>query len=314
MIDGMNVIAVVVTYNRKDLLIECLEGILGQTYSVNKLVIVNNNSTDDTEHLLKSKGILDNPKIIYKKLRENIGGAGGFHEGMKEAFMNKADWIWVMDDDTIPLSDCLEKMVGALDILENKVSFLASQVKGIKDEPMNVPMVDTSQSENGYADWYRFLDKGIVKISLATFVSLLINGKAVEKVGLPCKDYFIWGDDTEYTMRLTTYYDKAYFIGNSKVLHKRIGGNALSILEEDNKFRIKMYYYMYRNTLINTNAYKGKMSLLIQLYSIIRLIPLILLRGKNKMLKIRIILRAVFAFIFRRYDYEGFKNRMNFTK
>ena len=90
-----------------------------------------------------------------------------------------------------------------------------------ENESMNVPDIDMSSTENGYADWYRKLSNGLIKIEAATFVSLLINGEAIKKCGLPCKDFFIWGDDTEYTTRITRNFGPAYMVGKSVAIHKR---------------------------------------------------------------------------------------------
>lgn len=79
----MKIDAVVVTYNRKALLIECVEAILKQKYAVDKLIIIDNASTDGTEEELKKIEILNRNDVVYKKLEKNIGGAGGFYEGIK---------------------------------------------------------------------------------------------------------------------------------------------------------------------------------------------------------------------------------------
>ena len=73
--------AVVVTYNRKEMLIQCLDAILNQTSEVDKVIVIDNNSTDNTPDYLKEKGYLDNEKIFFQKLEKNTGGAGGFYKG-----------------------------------------------------------------------------------------------------------------------------------------------------------------------------------------------------------------------------------------
>ena len=103
--------AVIVTFNRKELLERCIQAILNQTYSVKNIVIIDNASTDGTDKLLKELDYLDNEKILYRRLSTNIGGAGGFHEGMKFAHSLRQDWCWIMDDDVIPATDCLEELV-----------------------------------------------------------------------------------------------------------------------------------------------------------------------------------------------------------
>lgn len=309
----MNIKAVVVTFNRKDLLLECVEAIMNQTYEVSSLIIIDNNSTDGTYELLLSKNILDNDKVLYNKLDKNIGGAGGFYEGIKLASKDDTDWIWIMDDDTIPTKNALEELVKASKLIKGKTSFLASTVYGMEGETMNVPTISLEKEDNGYTSWYKYLDKGIVKISTATFVSLLIDVNAVRNVGLPCKDYFIWGDDIEYTMRLIKYYGDAYFVGNSKVIHKRKGGSALSLFSEDNINRINMYYYSYRNDLINANEYFGRKRMLKLMYWNTKTMCKIMLKSKHKLKKVQVILKAMLAFVLKKYDHRAFKNRFNYN-
>ena len=78
--------AVVVTYNRKELLKECLDALLRQTYSVDSIILIDNASNDGTPEFLKENGYLDNPKIDYVRLPENTGSAGGFYDGVKRGY------------------------------------------------------------------------------------------------------------------------------------------------------------------------------------------------------------------------------------
>ena len=99
----MNIIAVVVTYNRMELLkrnIRCLQ----QNKPISSIVIVNNGSTDGTtEWLAAQEGLT----VINQT---NVGGAGGFYTGIQYAYQAGADWIWCMDDDVFPRADCLEQL------------------------------------------------------------------------------------------------------------------------------------------------------------------------------------------------------------
>ena len=241
----------------KKLLKECLEAIYTQTVRIDTLILIDNASTDGTTEFLKENGFMDKPGFSYNLMDSNLGGSGGFYEGMKRV-SDDVDWVWIMDDDTIPNPDCLEKLLKASTFIKEDASFFASSVFGPENEPMNIPSVDFSLTENGYPNWYFNLNQKMVKIKDATFVSLLIKGAALRKCGLPCREYFIWGDDTEYTTRLTTYYGPAYMVGDSVVCHKRVGAKALAITNEDDPKRIANYFYYYRNLLINAYVYKGK--------------------------------------------------------
>ena len=81
-----SVAAVVVTFNRSRLLLECLASLLGQTQRLAKIIVIDNASSDGTQQALASHGYLAHPDIDYVRLPHNTGGAGGFHEGVKRGY------------------------------------------------------------------------------------------------------------------------------------------------------------------------------------------------------------------------------------
>lgn len=301
------VYAVIVTYNRLDILKKCIEAVLNQSYKDLKVVIIDNASTDGTRQYIEE---LSNNKIIYINTGKNLGGAGGFNRGIKEAYLKGAKWVWIMDDDVLPNPNALEELMKALKIVKpQKTSFLASCVYSPKGEAMNTPGVDL-RSKNGYPFWYEYLDKGLVKLNAATFVSILVNSAAIEKCGLPCSDFFIWGDDTEYTKRIYRHYGLAYLVGKSKVVHARANSANLTIFNETNKNRVSMYSYMIRNTLIYTREYAGEEAFLEK----VRLFNSDCEKLKKsddilKDLKIDAIERGIKSYY--KYDFEAFKHRFD---
>lgn len=309
------VVVVVVSYNRKALLKECLESLWRQTYSNMHILLIDNNSTDGTDEYVKNSEYYNTDRFTYCKLEENIGGAGGFHEGVKRAMKLNADWIWVMDDDTIPEPEALSELINATGVIKDDIAFLSSNVYGLSKEPMNVPRMKFFQKgPNGYADWNCYLEHSLVKVNTATFCSMLFSAKAVKKVGLPIRSYFIWGDDTEYSLRLSKYVGQAWLVGKSKVLHKRENEKALSIIREDNPNRIKMYYFYIRNYLINLKLYYGFFASLAKLchFWLMMLQALVSPKCKYRFKKIAVLFKGTSAYIFRRYNYKEVKNRMNY--
>src|SRR5947209_6364655 len=106
------VCAVVVTFNRKALLPNCLNSLLSQTRLPDAIVVIDNASTDGTRDLLDK----DFPNLERVNLPRNTGGAGGFKAGMHWALTRDFDWIWVMDDDIEMKPDCLENMLSFQDV------------------------------------------------------------------------------------------------------------------------------------------------------------------------------------------------------
>ena len=314
----MTTVAIVVTYNRKELLQECIDALLAQRKPVEKILVINNASTDGTEKLFEAGGEYNLEQICLCNMEKNLGGAGGFCEGVKLAVKEEFDWIWIMDDDTIPTKDALKELFASFYHLDanGKTSFLASSVYGIDGEPMNVPEISDKTHENGYKNWYTYLGEGMVKIKTATFVSILVRTEAVKKVGIPFADYFIWGDDTEYTRRLTTYYGSAYMCGKSRVIHKRFNSKVLSIENEENEARLPNYYYLFRNNLINADAYDGKRRALKNAFRYYRKSIHILFdpKVKYRVKKSKIIRKGIWCYLFKKYDHRSFLNRLDYYK
>lgn len=302
------VTAVVVTYNRQALLTRSLDALLNQTRPLDHILVVDNASTDETPSLFGKGSRYDNDAIQYLRLDHNSGGAGGFKEGLRRATEGGCDWCWIMDDDVVPLPDTLEQLLKAQEYLTQQdiePSFLASYVSSEQGEVMNVPNVSKHLSTNGYPDWCEHLPAGLVRIESATFVSLLINAKAVREVGLPISDYFLWGDDGEYTTRLTSYYGPAFLCGASKALHLRAIARPISTVEETDASRVANQRRAIRNGLINTQYYKGSLSTLRKIARRAKECVQVIIRPTVlKQAKVKAISGGVVDFLAHRYDLE----------
>lgn len=185
------VCAVVVTFNRKELLRECLTALKAQTRAADEVLVVDNASTDGTLKMLEAEFAW----CRVLALPENVGGAGGFHDGMEHAYKGGFDWLWLMDDDGRPAADCLEKLLEHA--RPNSVMFPVQQDRDGKLYGFNVwrkRFVDIT-------DEIMAQKKPVSGEFLISFVGPLVAREVVEKAGLPNKDFFIWLDDCEYSLR-----------------------------------------------------------------------------------------------------------------
>ena len=105
------VAAIVVTYNRKDLLLGCIEHLSALKNAKADILIIDNASTDGTREALEN--LIDSQAIIYCNTGANLGGAGGFAFGLKKAMEAGYIYAWLMDDDTIPEKRSLEMLLRA---------------------------------------------------------------------------------------------------------------------------------------------------------------------------------------------------------
>lgn len=231
----------VVTYNRKGLLKENIEALLKQTYNNFDIFVIDNNSIDGTREILESYSIKEE-KLNFITLSENIGGAGGFNYAVKFAIEKGYDYVWLMDDDTIPEPYALESLVNKKNYLNSNFSYLASVVKWIDGDwcKMNRP-----KQKNLYENNVSNLQHGLMEIISTSFVACFVNLNKSKEYGLPIKDFFIYGDDVEYTERISKH-NPAFLDLNSCVIHKM--KQNLNDTHIEDKNRIPRLYYSYRNT------------------------------------------------------------------
>jgi GT2 family glycosyltransferase len=219
------VVALVVTYNRKELLVECLRALLNQWQRLQKILVIDNASTDGTEALLAETGLLAEHLIVYRRLPRNLGGAGGFETGMRFAYDElEWDWIWLMDDDAICTSNALKELLAASDELAQwRPAILASRVLyWDSNEPCNVPRFRFNRPW-GHGEpierVYAAAAAGCIPVRNASFVAPLIRRTAVAKHGFPVGGYFLLLDDIEYTGRILKD-DFGASVPQSLVYHK----------------------------------------------------------------------------------------------
>lgn len=234
------VIAVIVTYNRKELLKECINALLQQDYNNCDILIVDNDSTDGTKEFIADE--LQNNRVYYTNTGANLGGAGGFNYGMKKACELGCDFIWVMDDDCIVHKDSLTELINADKELKENYGFLSSKVLWKDDSicKMNI-------QKRKFSKWLKDFETNKQNIAMASFVSLFLKTKVVEEIGLPIKEFFIWTDDWEYTRRISRKYN-CYYISKSIVTHKSKQNEGASIATVDD--RLERFNYLYRNDVV----------------------------------------------------------------
>lgn len=232
-----NVVAVVVTYNRVELLIECLKALDSQNCDV---LIIDNASTDGTKD--KITKVIKNPKYIYENTGKNLGGAGGFNYGMKRAVELGYKYIWLMDDDCIVHENSLSEFMKADKELGGNYGFLSGKVLW-KDGSLCV----MNKQKKTFSRWLKDFDTNYQTIALGSFVSFFIKSETVKKYGLPIKEFFIWTDDWEYARRISRR-EKCYFISSSIVTHKCKENIGASIATADD--RMERFRYLYRNDCV----------------------------------------------------------------
>jgi dTDP-4-dehydrorhamnose reductase len=264
------IFAVVITFNRKDLLQRCLEAVSRQTCRCDRIIVIDNGSSDGTADMLQQSW---SGRVHTYVLSHNIGASGGYNAGFRIAYREGADFIWAMDDDVIPAEDALEKLVEADSFLNSQAvhhPFVLSTAWTESGAVTNVPKVDLRLVAQGYEAWPLYLPYKMLPVTRATFVSVLLPRSTIEKFGLPLAPMFIWGEDTEYTLRITKKHP-GFVVSDSKVLHVRAVVGSINILTETNKVRVEYHRHFVRNRLYTARMHHPRLEFLRLILNDVRL-------------------------------------------
>ena len=207
------VVAVIVAYNRRELLLEALAALQAQTAPLHAVVLIDNHSDDDSAEVARAFW----PALDVVRLSRNTGGAGGFATGLAVALSRyRPDWVWLMDDDTIPTDTALERLLEAVE--RPGVVLAGSRVvwtDGV-DHPMNTPRRKPFARR---AEVDAAAERGVTAVRSSSFVSMLVSAEQVRAAGLPIADYFIWNDDFEFSTRILRS-GRGLYVPRSVVVHK----------------------------------------------------------------------------------------------
>ena len=271
--NAFKISAIVVTFNRKDFLLELYNSLLKQTYPLSSIFIVDNSLDLDTALLLHKNKIieelpsekLDNDwsfekfnnnsgiKTVYIKTAKNIGGAGGFNLGLKKAYNEGYDLFWLMDDDVEPLTDALDYQLKFLEISE----CITPSKKALDGEVL---------------DWWGWLDmktlrekpipEGNIKddhaeVNMTCFEGALIHRDIISKIGFPNPKFFIYGDDVVYGYKASQY-TKCIYLLKPTFVKKLKKKNFKKRFGKYYPFASKtLSYYLMRNYLLKAKEIKN---------------------------------------------------------
>jgi rhamnopyranosyl-N-acetylglucosaminyl-diphospho-decaprenol beta-1,3/1,4-galactofuranosyltransferase len=251
---GPKLTAVIVTYNNPEMLEDLLKDLCRQTMRLHEIIVMDNSGSFATQTMVSQKF----PSVIYVKMSENVGTAGGFHEGIRRA-VRDCEFVLTLDDDVRMCADSVAELYqGYINLQKEKRRLGAVRAVGVR--------------QGGSAP---------CKIDDFAWRGTLISAEAIRRVGLPLPEYFMYADDVEFSMQLAEQGYEAFYIFDSKImeqrtwdkLSRRILGRKVICYAEDFRF-----YYALRNSihaykkhgrhraLIRTLAYAIKMLLFFGLF------------------------------------------------
>lgn len=226
---------VIVTFNNADMLEKLLCELQNQIRLPDEIIVVDNASQDRTESLMQTRS----HQITYVRLSENQGSAGGYFEGIKRA-TESSDFIYTLDDDVCLWPETLSNIIDGFYRLTN---ILATPIGAVRSV------------------WQGFAEKAPKELDICPWRGTLFKTTAVQDAGLPCPEFFIYGEDLEYSLRLKKKGYHFYWIPESLCQERRRpqdGKSRTSIFGKtyvryQEPFRL---YYAFRNEVFIWRKYR----------------------------------------------------------
>lgn len=231
---------IIINYNGKEFLADCLKSVMNQSYNDFEIIFVDNGSSDNSLEFVNNN--FNDEKIKIIKSDENLGFAGGNNLGFKYA---SGEYIVLLNNDTIVEHDWLKYLIEAMES-ENNIGIVQSLVltEGIPDKYYKMNGTINLLGHN-IMEIFKIGENGIGEILVATGCSMMIKKSIADKFGeLFLNEYFAYSEDAFLSLRVKYLRLKILHTSKSIVHHK---GNATFKKQKQSK----LYFYQERNRLLN---------------------------------------------------------------
>jgi GT2 family glycosyltransferase len=254
-----SIASVTVAYNGAGVLRRHLGSLQQQSRKLDEIVVVDNASDDDTQHLL----VAEYPDVTVLRLPENGGVGGGLAAGLAYAALEKKhDWVWMFDQDSVPSPDALERLLSGLQHLD------AAECPAILAPVCVHPQTGMTYPALSWQGW-RFVRSAVRPEQPVTFVDMVISSgslvrkEAIAEAGLPRKDFFMDFVDYEHCLRLRRHGFRIAVVRDSILEHAIGSPSTFTILGRKKSWADHApwrEYYMTRNEIFTIWHYHPQLA------------------------------------------------------
>jgi GT2 family glycosyltransferase len=196
------VYVIILNWNHYDDTAECIESVKKNNYDNFRILVVDNNSSDDSVKRLRENF----PEIEIIQNSQNLGFAGGNNVGMRYALTQGADYLLILNNDVTIDKNCIAELVRFAQEIED-VGMLAPKVY-YYDYPKTINSLGTS------IDWLRLKpklsycgkqDKGQFnnnrEVDILVGCAIMVKKETLERIGLIDEKFFIFHEEADWCLR-----------------------------------------------------------------------------------------------------------------
>ncbi len=229
------IFVIILNYNGGKDLLKTIESVVESDYLNLEIILVDNNSSDDSLNLAKqwvaTHCSSENkfPKVHFIKNKKNLGFGAGNNIGIKYAFENGADFVFLLNNDAL--------------VQENTISNLVDSIKNEKNIGLVSPIIYSDLDykkvwfSGGKINWWKMRaehvqylteqgvmtpcsnDNNVIQSDFITGCAMLISRDIFEKVGLFDENIFLYYEDTDLSLRVKKADLRNLVVASSKVFH-----------------------------------------------------------------------------------------------
>lgn len=230
---------VILSWNSRDDILECLRSLQGLDYPNYRIVLVDNGSTDDTVTTVRAQF----PHVQIIENGQNFGYAEGNNVGIRYALENNADYIFILNDDTVVAPDAVSLLVetgeqnptigmlgaSVVSYFNRSKEFLGARIDWCHGMTYQIPYSITGMGDADHV----------------AGCALMIKSQVARQIGLLDPAYFCYFEETDWGVRCQKAGYRVVTVFQSKVYHKGTPDNIRHI--SPNLlfyYRRNQYYFM----------------------------------------------------------------------
>lgn len=219
------VFSVVLNTNRRDDTCECLASLRANTYPHHRVLVLDNGSTDGSVAAIRAAF----PDVEIISLDVNLGYAGNNNVGIQAALDRSADWVFVLNEDTVLAPDCLTQLM-AVAASDPRIGILGPMVYNY-DEPTVIqsaggrlgPYWISSHFGQNEGDCRQFVEPHPVE--WISGCAILVRRAVIEQVGVLDARFFIYWEETDWCMRAAKAGWRIVQVPTARLWHKGVQRN-----------------------------------------------------------------------------------------
>jgi len=210
---------IILTWNRLQDTLACLESLLATEYSNLRIVLVDNGSSDDTPAIVRTTF----PTVTVVENGRNLGFAAGTNVGIRYALADETDFVFLLNNDTLVDRSLFQHLLG---VIEPGVGMVAPKIYyaddpnriwsvGAMKHPLTLERSGDGRNQLDAGQWDLVLDRDYL-----VGCALLISRQLLEEIGLFDEAFFVYYEDSDLTLRAREGGYRLLLAPQAKIWHR----------------------------------------------------------------------------------------------